>query len=129
MLVLDPSPLALSYLDSNNLPMSFAAFLSSYIVRLVFAMSSWKIKLFSSTSPILASYRGKYFALIRRIRKIFTPGFEPFIARNTEIMNETAHKHGWLTKLNIGPLLVDWVEISANGTGWPTLFSVSRFLD
>ena len=40
-------------LDSNNRPTSFAPFLASSIVRFIFAMLSWKIKLFSSTSPIL----------------------------------------------------------------------------
>ena len=50
----DLAVLARSCLDSNNLPTSYAPLLASSSMRFIFAMSSWKIKLFSYNSPIFA---------------------------------------------------------------------------
>ena len=52
----DFAVLAHSCLDSNNLTTSFAPFLASSIVRIIFAILFWQIKLFSSTSPIFAEH-------------------------------------------------------------------------
>ena len=51
----DFAVLACSCLDSNNLPTSFAPFLA-YSCDSFLAISSWKIQLFSSTSPIFAEH-------------------------------------------------------------------------